>query len=109
MTAGPLHDLSLSASTVQLLERFGFDRATFETLRGKLTRGEAGEERNRLRGKVEPPSKDQVGHLPAVGSSERNALAARGNAAMVAGEVAAVVLAGGMATRFGGVVKAAVE
>ena len=109
MTAGQLDDLSLSASTVELLDRFGFDRATFESLRTKLSRGEAGEERNRLRGKVEPPLAGEVRHLPAPGSSERKALSARGDAAIVAGEVAAVVLAGGMATRFGGVVKAAVE
>jgi len=109
MTAGPLHDLSLSASTTQLLERYGFERDTFEALRGKLKRGEAGEERNRLRGVVEAPKADEVRHLPAPGSRERKALAARGDAAIVAGEVACVVLAGGMATRFGGVVKAVVE
>ena len=39
-----------------------------------------------------------------------NALVAeKGEAAMRRGEVGAVILAGGMATRFGGVVKAAVE
>jgi UTP--glucose-1-phosphate uridylyltransferase len=47
--------------------------------------------------------------LPTLGSSERADLNTLGNDAIRAGKVAAVVLAGGMATRFGGVVKAAVE
>jgi len=109
MTAGLLDDLALAVSTVELLERYGFDRATFDTLRGRLARGEAGDETNRLRGTVEAPRPEEVRHLPPPGSRERQALADRGAAAIRDGEVAAVVLAGGMATRFGGVVKAVVE
>ncbi|NIR40124.1 MAG: hypothetical protein GWO22_30555, partial [Actinobacteria bacterium] len=47
--------------------------------------------------------------MPAAGTPEREALAAKGNEAIAAGQVGAVILAGGMATRFGGVVKAGVE
>lgn len=104
-----LQDLGLSAETQALLQRYGFDRQTFEKLRERLSRGEAGEEQNRIQGKVEPPAPEQVRRLPALGTPERDALRARGEAAIRAGEVAAVVLAGGMATRFGGVVKAVVE
>jgi UTP--glucose-1-phosphate uridylyltransferase len=109
MGAGHWSDLGLDSDTVQLLERYGFDRATFDGLRARLARGEAGSETNRLQGKVEPPAPGEVVPLPALGSAARKALSARGEAAIRAGEVAAVVLAGGMATRFGGVVKAAVE
>lgn len=102
-------DLALDSGTSQLLERYGFDARTFEQLRERLARGEAGDAHNRLRDKVEAPRPGDVRPLPALGSAERKRLSARGEAAIRAGEVAAVVLAGGMATRFGGVVKAAVE
>lgn len=107
MTA--LTDLSLSPETVALLERYGFDRATFDMLRGKLARGEATEETNRIKGRVEPPKPDDVVRLPPLGSPERKKLEEEGSALIRQGLVAAVVLTGGMATRFGGVVKAAVE
>lgn len=104
-----LHELGLSAETVALLERFGFERATFEKLRARLARGEAGDQDNQLRGKIEPPHAGDVARLPPPGDPAREKLAQRGQQAIREGKVAAVVLAGGMATRFGGVVKAAVE
>lgn len=109
MHEGALGDLSLGAETVSLLERFGFDRKTFDLLRARLARGEASDASNRIRGRVEPPSPGDVRQLPALGSGERSALGERGKQAMREGKIAAIVLAGGMATRFGGVVKAAVE
>lgn len=95
--------------TQAILQRFGFDEETFETLRERLRRGEAGPEANRIRGEVTPPTEQDIVPLPALGSGERAALAERGREAIARGEVGAVVLAGGMATRFGGVVKAGVE
>jgi UTP--glucose-1-phosphate uridylyltransferase len=109
MQTGQWGDLALNANTVALLERFGFDRVTFDTLRTKLRSGEAGDEQNRVRGVVEAPAREEIHALPPLGSPARKALQARGEDAIRAGRVAAVVLAGGMATRFGGVVKAAVE
>lgn len=109
MHQGALGDLSLSAETVSLLERYGFDRKTFEMLQQRLGRGEASDADNRVRGKVEPPAQDDVRPLPPHGSATRKALSERGEQAIRDGRIAAVVLAGGMATRFGGVVKAAVE
>jgi UTP--glucose-1-phosphate uridylyltransferase len=109
MTKESLADLGLSSDTQSLLERYGFDRATFERLRERLARGEAGDEHNRLRGRVEPPKSGDVVTLPALGTKERKELTESGEALIRQGLVAAVVLAGGMATRFGGVVKAAVE
>jgi UTP--glucose-1-phosphate uridylyltransferase len=109
MTDASLNDLSLPPETQALLSQYGFSRDTFERLKKRLESGEAGDEQNRIRGRVEPPRADDVFKLPPLGSEERNKLRAAGEEAIRAGRVAAVVLAGGMATRFGGVVKAAVE
>ncbi|HEY6877171.1 MAG TPA: UTP--glucose-1-phosphate uridylyltransferase, partial [Polyangiales bacterium] len=113
MNEGAFEDLSLGPATVSLLTRYGFDRHTFDTLRQKLVAdaqaGRAYDEGNKLRGRIEPPAPGDVRPLPELGESARRELAARGEQAIRAGKVAAVVLAGGMATRFGGVVKAAVE
>lgn len=103
------HDLALSAGTIQLLDQYGFERATFERLRERLARGEAGDRQNRLIAKVEAPHEGDIRSIPQPGTEARQALYTLGQAAIQRGEVAAVVLSGGMATRFGGVVKAAVE
>lgn len=64
---------------------------------------------NRIKGTVEPPDEGDLRALPPLGGDLRRALTERGEEALRRGEVGAVILAGGMATRFGGVVKAAVE
>jgi UTP--glucose-1-phosphate uridylyltransferase len=100
--------LDLDSETRALLDRYGFDESQFSSLRQRFVQGEFGVESNRLRGRVEPPAAKDLVRLPAPGTKERSALAARGVEAMRRGQVGCVVLAGGMATRFGGVVKAAV-
>jgi UTP--glucose-1-phosphate uridylyltransferase len=75
-------------------------------------RGEAApdrEERNRIRGAVEPPREEDVVDGPVPGSPAHERLGAIGLDAIRRGELAFCVLAGGMATRMGGVVKALVE
>jgi UTP--glucose-1-phosphate uridylyltransferase len=99
----------IDAATTQLLQRYGFEDIPFESLRGRLAKGELGAVQNRITGRVEPPDEGDVQALPPLGGDVRRALAERGEEAMRQGQVAAVILAGGMATRFGGVVKAAVE
>lgn len=101
--------MGLDAETGRLLQRHGFDRNVFEQLRERLRSGEAGDATNRIRGRVEVPRQGDIVSLPPSGSPERAQLAERGRAAVGEGKVGAVVLAGGMATRFGGVVKAVVE
>ncbi|HWL86062.1 MAG TPA: UTP--glucose-1-phosphate uridylyltransferase, partial [Polyangiaceae bacterium] len=54
-------------------------------------------------------SDDEIRSVPPPGSKQRERLEALGLAAMQKGELAFCVLAGGMATRMGGVVKALVE
>jgi UTP--glucose-1-phosphate uridylyltransferase len=67
------------------------------------------EERNRVRGLVEPPRDGDVKDAPAPGSPDHERLTAAGLQAIRRGELAFCVMAGGMATRMGGVVKALVE
>ncbi|MGB8221511.1 MAG: UTP--glucose-1-phosphate uridylyltransferase [Polyangiales bacterium] len=100
---------NIDAQTAELLQRFGFEDIPFESLRERLARGELGASQNRIRGKVQPPDEGDLRALPPLGGEVRSALSNRGEEAMRQGEVASVILAGGMATRFGGVVKAAVE
>ncbi len=92
-----------------LLARYGFDRALFDRLRQRLREGRGGAADNILRGQVLPPAPDDLPTLPDRGSPAFAALSAAGERALAAGQVGVVVLAGGMATRFGGGVKAQVE
>jgi UTP--glucose-1-phosphate uridylyltransferase len=95
--------------TQAVLQRYAFDEQTFRRLRERLASGSAKLDDNRVRGRVEPPAPGEVKSLPPIGSEARNGLAAIGLEALRAGHVGTVVLAGGMATRFGGIVKAAAE
>jgi UTP--glucose-1-phosphate uridylyltransferase len=91
-------------------------RARLASQRGGLPRllqwaGELGHDRDsrdRLR-QVDPPDEDDMRDLGSLSDGERARLTALGEAALARGEVALLVLAGGMATRMGSVVKALVE
>ena len=69
----------------------------------------AGPDVNRVDGRVTPPAPGDVAELPDRESAEGGRLSRLGGASLARGELALVVLAGGMATRMGGVVKALVE
>jgi UTP--glucose-1-phosphate uridylyltransferase len=99
----------VDAPTRSLLERFGFESDTFEALRAQVASGELSSASNVARGTVEPPRQEDLTPLPAPGSAVWTRVREVGLDALGAGRVAQVVLAGGMATRFGGVVKGAVE
>jgi UTP--glucose-1-phosphate uridylyltransferase len=99
----------LDEPTRRVLERFGFDASVFETLRTEVASGRRSPASNVARGTVEPPRDEDLTLLPAPGSAEWSRLRDTGLEALAAGRIAQVVLAGGMATRFGGVVKGAVE
>lgn len=90
----------------QELTQYRFDVALFEQFASRLRRGDID---NRTTGKVEAPGAKDVVELPPEGDPARRRLEQRGLAALERGECAVVVLAGGMATRMGGVVKALVE
>lgn len=95
-------------TTVEILKRFRFDSAIFETMRAAIVAG-LSENSPRLTCQVRPPRLDDLTSLPARESAEGRELASLGMTALSRGEVGVVVLAGGMATRFGGVVKAVVD
>ena len=104
-----LHD-QLTALPPPILARLaarGFDPRQLEAWAAMI--GKDRDLRNRLAGEVEPPHPGDLADVPAPGSAEWEAYAARGREALARGEVALCVLAGGMATRMGGVVKALVE
>jgi UTP--glucose-1-phosphate uridylyltransferase len=88
------------------LERHGFDRSRFFSLAARLASGAP--EDNLVRGKLSAPDASDIAPLPPSGP-ERARLEEIGKMALTEGQVALVVLAGGMATRMGGVVKALVE
>lgn len=97
----------LPADVAKLLADYRFDRKRFLELAQRL--GAASPTSNRVRGKVAAPRGNDVSPLPEPGTSEYARLEKIGLDALAAGQVALVVLAGGMATRMGGVVKALVD
>lgn len=99
----------IDAATQRLLQRYGFADIPFDSLRKRLIEEKAGTAQNRVEGRVQPPEAGDLRALPPLGGDARRRLSKLGEDAIRGGEVAAVILAGGMATRFGGVVKAAVE
>ncbi|HYI75754.1 MAG TPA: UTP--glucose-1-phosphate uridylyltransferase [Gaiellaceae bacterium] len=98
--------IDVDRETAVVLERFGFDEPQFERLRERVANGELSAESNLVQGSIEPPRADEIVALPAPGDPEYDVTREAGLDALRRGEVAQVVLAGGMATRFGGVVKA---
>jgi UTP--glucose-1-phosphate uridylyltransferase len=98
--------IDVDRETAAVLERFGFDEALFESLRARVAAGELSPRSNLVAGSIEPPRRDEITALPAPGDPGYEEVLTAGLEALRRGEVAQVVLAGGMATRFGGVVKA---
>ena len=97
----------LDRETAETLERFGFEPALFETLRRRVATGDLSPESNVVQGTIEPPHTEDLTRLPEFGEPAYEEAHAAGIEALERSEVAQIVLAGGMATRFGGVVKAA--
>ena len=87
---------------MSVVERYHFDESLFERLRALVADGTLSEESNYVRGRIEPLPSEALVPLD-------RALVHKGQEAIDRGEVAAAVLNGGMATRFGGVVKGIVE
>jgi UTP--glucose-1-phosphate uridylyltransferase len=106
---------SLPTKLLAHLAASGFDAERLVTLARPLQERAAGvatgdkDERNRIRGTVEPPGRDDVVDAPVPGTPEHARLSEVGMRAIRDGRLAFCVMAGGMATRMGGVVKALVE
>jgi UTP--glucose-1-phosphate uridylyltransferase len=99
----------VDAGLLGILEAFGFDAERLDRLRDRVRSGSLSPESNIVRGRVEPPLAGDVVLLPRPGGKEYAYARAAGLMALRSGSVASVVLNGGMATRFGGVVKGVVE
>jgi UTP--glucose-1-phosphate uridylyltransferase len=98
---------ALPPSLIERLTARGWSPAKLKAWAASI--GVERDRRNRLPGTVEPPRLSEIEDAPAPGTAEHAAFAAAGAGALARGEVALCVLAGGMATRMGGVVKALVE
>lgn len=102
-------DLDIDASTRETLAAYSFDEAKFRKLQSDFGNGAMAAANNRITGKVELPTTDDIVALAEPGTDEAERLAELGRQAIASQAVAASFLVGGMATRFGGVVKAAVD
>lgn len=85
-----------------------FDEEIFDQLRERLKAGDMGPRQNRLTCEVSTPGDRGWTTIPEPETDDRRELEAQGIQAIRQGKVGAVILNGGMATRFGGVVKCAV-
>lgn len=99
-------EIKATPSLTAMLERFRFDMTRFESLRKRFVEAERPESLHLITASLASPPRECAEVLPEQGSPERGELRAEGMEAIARGELAAVVLAGGMATRFGSVVKA---
>lgn len=105
--AGLVEELdALPADTQAVLEKHRFNRERFLKLAEASQQGNVD---NRVKGEVTAPAPGDVSDLPAPGTPEYERLTKLGREALERGELALCVLAGGMATRMGGVVKALVD
>lgn len=86
------------------LARDGFDAASFRALLARFKKGEL-TEAPPLAGSLEPLRPGDIQPLPREGTPEYEDCKARGEEAFRQGQVAALVVAGGAGTRFGGGVK----
>jgi UTP--glucose-1-phosphate uridylyltransferase len=93
----------------QILDGYGFDEPAFTKLREEVRSGSLSPTSNVLTGVVEPPLPSDLTELPAPDAVGYAAARSAGLEALQAGEVASIILNGGMATRFGGRVKGVVE
>ncbi len=97
----------LPADARETLAEYNFDEQRFLKLAERLRSGD--DDDGVVHGKIEPPYDGDITKVPEPTSAEYERAKAIGEAELRAGRVALVVLAGGMATRMGGVVKALVE
>lgn len=99
----------LDAEDRATLLRYGFDEERFLANQAAVRSGALSPAGNIVQGAVAPPPLGELRRLPAPDQPGHRAAYDAGMAALRRGEVALAVLNGGMATRFGGVVKGVVD
>ncbi len=93
----------------EILDRYGFDETRFLRECEAVASGRISKEANLVRGRLQPPGPRAWVDLPGPEEPEAREWAELGRTALAEGKVGAIILNGGMATRFGGVVKGVVE
>ncbi|MFN3241885.1 MAG: UTP--glucose-1-phosphate uridylyltransferase [Planctomycetota bacterium] len=94
---------------IEALSKFGYDAAMQRSWQQKVADGTYAAANNVVDAPLQAPPQDELSSLPPSGSAEHDELVRIGREAIARGEFAVCVLNGGMATRFGGVVKGVVE
>ena len=105
----PYHVSELTSDHLAWLNRFGFDRELLQGWQTAVAAGELSKEGNLIHGDLLAPAVSDVLDIPPEDAPDRRRLLDLGEGALRRGEVGIVILNGGMATRFGGVVKGVVD
>ena len=98
----------ISEHQLAFLRQFGFDAELQRRWRDDVASGRLAKAANAVKGDLLVPPPLALNELPASASAARRELDRIGRQAIAAGQLGVVVLNGGMATRFGGVVKGVV-
>jgi len=93
---------------MDILRKYNYDEKLFEGLRQKFISGGFSDENNIIKGKVEPPAESMYFYCDR-NPDKNNKLCTISESAIKNGKLGVVIVNGGMATRFGGVVKGIVE
>lgn len=98
----------LSAQQLEFLRQFGFDAALQARWQQDLAAGRLAKATNTVTGDLLAPPAGTIKKLPGAATKATRELDKLGREAIAKGQLGVVVLNGGMATRFGGVVKGVV-
>ncbi len=99
---------ALNQTQLAWLQSFGFDLPLFESWQKDVAKGRLSAAKNVIDAALLPPPADSIADLPKDDSKEGKRFIELGEAAIRDGSFGLVILNGGMATRFGGVVKGVV-
>ena len=97
-----------SEQQLAFLQQFGFDQELQQRCQDDVAAGRLSVETNAVTGDLLAPPPGTIQKLPGTGTKGLRDLERLGREAIARGELGVVVLNGGMATRFGGVVKGVV-
>jgi len=100
--------MPLSTEQLSYLNQYNFDQNLLKNWQKGVREGWYSQKNNWLQGEVHAPETNAIDDFPKRGSDLRAHYEEIGKAAMSRGEYGVVILNGGMATRFGGVVKGTV-
>jgi UTP--glucose-1-phosphate uridylyltransferase len=100
---------AVDSASREILLCYGFDADQFASLQDRVAAGHLAPARNAVQGRIEAPDQSALTVMPAPTDESYQEAREAGLQAFSRGEVAVAVLNGGMATRFGGLVKGVVE